>query len=99
MGIRDIARTWNPSPPGGVQTVMVQEFGNFTSQIIWKHAKHLGYRVSLPDFSQVDWELEDADFLFDRLNAHVKWAPSKVQVCASRKFWYIDIGGGKKNEL
>jgi len=38
--IRDIARSWKPPSPedGGVQWVLVQEFGNFTNQILWQNA-------------------------------------------------------------
>ena len=39
--MREIARDWQPPLPGdaGVHTVLVQEFGNFTNQILWWNAK------------------------------------------------------------
>lgn len=92
--IRDIARNW-PSPPAGengIRTVLVQEFANYTSQIIWSNAKDIGlYNGSMPDYSLKGWE-QTGDFLFDRLTINGKWPPSKAQVCVSRKFWINDRG-------
>lgn len=36
--IRDIARNWKPVE-NGLQWVLVQEFGNFTNQILWRNAE------------------------------------------------------------
>ena len=51
--IRDIAATWQPAKNGGggVQHVLVQEFGNLTNQILWMNAQNLGYNISMPDFA------------------------------------------------
>eukprot|EP00571_Detonula_confervacea_P003101 CAMPEP_0172318500 /NCGR_PEP_ID=MMETSP1058-20130122/35066_1 /TAXON_ID=83371 /ORGANISM="Detonula confervacea, Strain CCMP 353" /LENGTH=569 /DNA_ID=CAMNT_0013033349 /DNA_START=6 /DNA_END=1711 /DNA_ORIENTATION=+ len=95
--IRDIARNWPSSSSkvgenNGIRTVLVQEFSNYTSQVIWSNAKHIGlYNGSMPDFAQNGWE-QTGDFLFDRLSISGKWPPSKAQVCVSRKFWVNDHG-------
>lgn len=98
--IRDIAHNWQPPHPEerGVRTVLVQEFGNFTSQVIWSNARDIGYDIPAPDPSRPGWENEGADFLFDRLAIQGKWPPSKPQVCANRRQWYTDNKGGGKNE-
>ena len=97
--IRDVAYTW-PSrksddakrkKEGGVKNVLVQEFGNFTNQILWRNAQHLGYNVSSmfqhhqqqQTNNDVGWELSSTPFLLDRLPlAKRKWPPSISMVCA-----------------
>ncbi|KAL7531048.1 hypothetical protein ACHAXR_007926 [Thalassiosira sp. AJA248-18] len=85
--IRDIARTWNPPSPGndGIQWVLVQEFGNFTNQILWWNAHHIGYNITIPDFTKNDgWEKKGAEFLLHRYQGikSMKLAPSIPMVCA-----------------
>ncbi|KAL7527328.1 hypothetical protein ACHAXR_001898, partial [Thalassiosira sp. AJA248-18] len=90
--IRDIARTWTSSVvPGnnkGVQWVLVQEFGSFTNQILWKSAQHLGYDIQSTQQQQQQqegWELTGVDFLLDRLPLPKrKWPPSIPMVCAEK---------------
>ena len=92
--IHDIAHNWPISDSGvnGIKTVLVQEFSNYTSQIIWNNAKHIGlYNGSMPDYSQKGWE-QNGTFLFDRLTISGKWPPSKAQVCAEAKFWTNEQG-------
>ncbi|KAL7529301.1 hypothetical protein ACHAXR_002887, partial [Thalassiosira sp. AJA248-18] len=90
--IREIARNWPKE-----QIVLVQEFGNYTNQIIWSNARHIGlYNGTMPDFSTKGWE-QNADFLFERLFKNKQnWPPSKAQVCATQKsqFWFDE----NKNE-
>jgi len=83
--IRDIARNWTLPHPGneGVRWVLVQEYGNFTNQILWTNAQHLGYNVSMPDFSLKDgWEEQGVEFLLDRLPSST-WAPAIPMVCSN----------------
>ena len=72
--LRDIAR----DPPKMVKAkrILIQEFNNFTSQIIFANARSLGLIEELPDFSEEDWQLKYSDFLFKRLSAESFWAPS-----------------------
>ena len=90
--VRELARDWTPPPSGeaGVRAVLVQEFGNFTSQLVWTQARRAGWRdvPPTPDFAREGWELERADFLFARrLAGQGKWAPSKAHVCATNATW------------
>ena len=99
--IRDVAYTWPGSRSDdarrteeeGVKHVLVQEFGNFTNQILWRNAQHLGYNVTSSIFqhhhqqqqltNNVGWELSGTNFLLDRLPlAKRKWPPSISMVCA-----------------
>ncbi|KAL9185706.1 hypothetical protein ACHAXT_003483 [Thalassiosira profunda] len=85
--VRDIAQTWKPSPGGGVQWILVQEFGELTNQILWQNARHLGYNTSSFAVKHEDkgWEQSGVDFLLDRLPlAKRKWPPSIPMVCAER---------------
>ena len=89
--IRDVARTWpSPSPLAsqsakrGVEWVLVQEFGEFTNQILWKNAQHLGYDMT-PFKGEDGWELSGTQFLLDRLSwPQRKWPPSIPMVCAQK---------------
>lgn len=82
--LRGIAR--DPPKKGKVKRILIQEFGNFTSQVIYANAKSLGMIEELPDFSKKDWQLKDSDFLFKRLSAESFWAPSISMVCADKTF-------------
>ncbi|KAL9184236.1 hypothetical protein ACHAXT_002322 [Thalassiosira profunda] len=85
--IRDIARDWEQSAPGKVRHVLVQEFGNFTSQILWMNSKHIGLtNASTPDFAKRGWELPCADFFLKRVSAVTFWYPSASAVCAGPTF-------------
>jgi len=96
--VRDLANTWIPPTQGerGVRTVLVQEFGNFTSQLVWTNARHLGYHDfedDEPDFARRGWELDDAAFLFEqRLSGQGNWSPSKPHVCSTKDTWTDDRG-------
>ena len=93
--VRDIARDWVQPKPGKVRYVLVQEWGNFTNQILWMNAKHIQMtNSSKPDFSQSKWELPCADFLLKRLSAESFWNPSISMVCAERTFSAVN----KKNQ-
>lgn len=83
--VRDIARSWVPSQAGSVRWVLVQEFGNFTNQVVRVNAKHIELTTtSTPDFSQKGWELSGTDFLLKRLSAESFWNPSIAMVCAEQ---------------
>ena len=85
--IRRIARTWKSGPETSVKWILMQEFGNFTNQILWKSAQHLGYDVTGTENNQQTdgWELSGVDFLLDRLQwAKRKWPPSIPMVCAEK---------------
>lgn len=88
--VREIARTWNSGDGNGkargVKRVLVQEFGNFTNQILDTNARSLGYDVEPPSlFSQSGWELSRANAFLDRLPwPPRKWPPSVPMVCAER---------------
>ena len=85
--IRDIARGWEQSAPGKVRHVLVQEFGNFTSQILWMNSKHIGMtNASTVDFAKKGWELPCADFFLKRVSAVTFWYPSASAVCAGPTF-------------
>ncbi|KAL7476214.1 hypothetical protein ACHAW6_005108 [Cyclotella cf. meneghiniana] len=92
--IRDIAKNWTMSTErSGVRWVFVQEFANFTNQVLLFNAQHLGYNVSTPDFSVRDWENASYDaFLSQRLEGGCKWCPSIPMVCAD-----IDAHGTREN--
>ncbi|KAL7547422.1 hypothetical protein ACHAWF_010723 [Thalassiosira exigua] len=95
--IRDVAHDWKPpnGHPGEVQWVLVQEFGNFTNQIVWMNAKHVGLtNSSTPDFSKGGWELAGVDFLLKRLSAEPFWSPSIAMVCAEPTYPTVN----EKNE-
>ena len=80
--VRNIAASWVPPRPGSVKWVLVQEFGNFTNQVVMMSAKHAKITDLSADFSQLEWELASSDFLFKRLPAETFWNPSKAMVCA-----------------
>mmetsp|Transcript_11798 Transcript_11798/g.19494 ORF Transcript_11798/g.19494 Transcript_11798/m.19494 type:complete len:491 (-) Transcript_11798:92-1564(-) len=86
--IRQIARNWDFSQRNdlsSVRWILVQEFGNFTNQMIWTNAKHIGYDVDL-NFSVNGWEGVNTDFLLDRFEQVSKFhfSHSKAMVCAER---------------
>ena len=81
--IRDIAQTWKSS--SGVRHVLVQEFGNLTNQMLWLNAQHIGYNVTIPDFTKNDgWEKQGSDFLLHRYHGvnFDRFQPSIAMVCA-----------------
>lgn len=83
--LREIASTWMPPALNseGIHWVLVQEFAEFTNQLIWTNAKHLGY--NLPnDFSTHDWAIQNDAFLLDRLQNYTFWAPNISMVCGER---------------
>jgi len=87
--VRDIAKTWTATPGQGVQWILVQEFGDFTKQILWKNAQHLGYHMPENGVAHQQrdhgWELAGAHFLLDRLPLPKrKWPPSIPMVCAEK---------------
>lgn len=85
--IRDIARTWTYSEPGKVKHILVQEFGNFTNQILRMNAEHIQLtNTTTPDFSQDGWETSGANFLLNRLSSEPFWAPSISMVCANKTY-------------
>jgi len=85
--IRDIARTWKPNDNVEVQHVLVQEFGNFTNQILRMNAEHIRLtNTATPDFTKTNWELSGADFLLKRLSAESFWLSSICMVCAQPVF-------------
>lgn len=85
--MRDLARSWVPSGPGDVRFVLIQEFGNFTNQVLRKNSEHIRLtNTSTPDFSELGWEVSGKDFLLKRLSAEAYWAPSIAMVCAEPTF-------------
>jgi hypothetical protein len=63
--------------------VLVQEYGQYVSHIIWSNARHLGYSVSDPvDATHEMFMTEGPTFLFDRLNDGKEWSPSIPMVCS-----------------
>jgi len=94
--IRDVAMNWesirhsssSEKKKRGVKYILVQEFGQFTNEILWKSAQHLGIynNVSSLDSDKKQpngWELSGTSFLLDRLPlAKRKWPPSIPMVCA-----------------
>ncbi|KAL9182202.1 hypothetical protein ACHAXT_012854 [Thalassiosira profunda] len=96
--IRDIALEWNASAADEVRWVLVQEFGNLTNQILWRNAKHIGYNITMPDFSQSNgWERQGSEFLLHRyhgIKGNQQHAPSIPMVCA----YHIDQPFSTKNE-
>eukprot|EP00581_Thalassiosira_minuscula_P014380 CAMPEP_0183729158 /NCGR_PEP_ID=MMETSP0737-20130205/29832_1 /TAXON_ID=385413 /ORGANISM="Thalassiosira miniscula, Strain CCMP1093" /LENGTH=398 /DNA_ID=CAMNT_0025961283 /DNA_START=213 /DNA_END=1407 /DNA_ORIENTATION=+ len=72
--VHDVAREWKPPSDGedGVKWVMVQEFSNFTSSMLYENGKHIGYDTS------------SNDFFFERLvNGETSWAQSIPMVCSN----------------
>lgn len=90
--IRQVARSWMHHQASerlkkNVRWILVQEFGKFTTQMIWTNAKHMGYRVPLNFFSHGWSRAKNAEFLLDRLqqNSQFFWPPSIPMVCAGTK--------------
>ena len=85
--IRQIAKSWEFSQTKdiSVRLILVQELANFTNQLIWTNAKHMGYDVDL-DFSINGWDGMKASFLLDRFERVSKyfWPPSIPMVCSKR---------------
>eukprot|EP00581_Thalassiosira_minuscula_P011811 CAMPEP_0183722994 /NCGR_PEP_ID=MMETSP0737-20130205/14760_1 /TAXON_ID=385413 /ORGANISM="Thalassiosira miniscula, Strain CCMP1093" /LENGTH=586 /DNA_ID=CAMNT_0025953243 /DNA_START=506 /DNA_END=2263 /DNA_ORIENTATION=- len=86
--IRDVAHSWNPPVNGteGIGTVLVQEFGNFTNQILWHNARHIGYNLTLPNNfattnTNASWERTGSEFLLHRMYPDRQYAPSISMVC------------------
>ena len=82
--IRNVARNWIPRLPeeGGPKTVLVQEFGNYTNQILLRNAQQIGYNTSTPDFAKVGWEKELTDILLHRHTlVGGEYPPSIPMVC------------------
>eukprot|EP00581_Thalassiosira_minuscula_P001575 CAMPEP_0183734918 /NCGR_PEP_ID=MMETSP0737-20130205/45159_1 /TAXON_ID=385413 /ORGANISM="Thalassiosira miniscula, Strain CCMP1093" /LENGTH=582 /DNA_ID=CAMNT_0025968537 /DNA_START=140 /DNA_END=1888 /DNA_ORIENTATION=+ len=97
--VRDIARNWVPKEPGSAEWVLVQEFGNFTNQVLRMNAEHIKLtNSSTPDFSQKEWELGGTDFLLKRLSAATYWYPSIAMVCAEQTFPTINDKKKKVDE-
>jgi hypothetical protein len=89
--IRDVAMNWESIRQNkrGVKYILVQEFGQFTNEILWKSAQHLGIYKNIANYSDTKnqynngWELSGTSFLLDRLPlAKRKWPPSIPMVCA-----------------
>ena len=85
--IRTIAQNWKPpaSEGDGVKYVLVQEFGMLTNQILWLNAQHIGYNITIPDFTKNDgWEKQGSEFLLHRYQGikSMRHAPSIPMVCA-----------------
>ena len=93
--IRDVAMNWesirhsssSEKKKRGVKYVLVQEFGQFTNEILWKSAQNLGIYNNISsldsDTKHNGWELSGTSFLLDRLPlAKRKWPPSIPMVCA-----------------
>ena len=84
--VRDVAATW-PAAAGGerrVRRVLVQEFGPFTSQVVWTNARHLGYgKTEEVAFSQKGWERNVSGAFLERLATGAAWSPSIPMVCAA----------------
>lgn len=73
--VHEVAREWKPPKEGqdGVQYVLVQEFSNFTQQILYENGKHIGYDIS------------SNDFFFERLKeGKTSWPQSIPMVCANK---------------
>ena len=73
--IHEVAREWKPPQEGedGVQWVLVQEFSNFTSQILYENGKFMGYDTS------------SNKFFFERLvGGTTNWPQSIPMVCANK---------------
>jgi hypothetical protein len=94
--IREIATMWHErkktvdNRDGGVQHVLVIEYGMYVNQVIWTNALYLNYNVSSPlsiggaATSHNIYELEGPSFLFDRLNNDRKdFPPTIAMVCSS----------------
>lgn len=83
--VRDLAAGWAPPRQlGGVTRVLVQEFGNFTNQVVRMNAEHIKLvHTATPDFAQMGWELAGTEFLLQRLTSDHFWVPSAAMVCAS----------------
>ncbi|KAL7544232.1 hypothetical protein ACHAWF_010052 [Thalassiosira exigua] len=72
--VHEVARSWQPlSEDDGVQYVMVQEFANFSSGILYEQGKQMGYDVS------------SNAFFFERLKGGTtSWAQSIPMVCSNK---------------
>jgi hypothetical protein len=83
--IREIARGWHARrkhSTGGVQQVLVIEYGSYCNHIIWSNGRHLGYNVTHPlRADELDFAAEGPFFLLDRLHDG-EWGPSIPQVCS-----------------
>jgi len=83
--IREIARTWHTRTDynGGVQNVLVLEYGTYYNHIIWSSAIHLGYNVTPPlRATEQTFDNEGPTFLLDRLQNVGEWPASISMVCS-----------------
>ena len=79
--IRDIARS-QPQP-----LILVQEFGNFTNQLLRINAEYLQMTdKASPEFSQDGWELNNAGYILKRLSSETYWLPPVCMVCANKTY-------------
>lgn len=102
--IRKIAKDWEILPTndrGNVRWILVQELGNFTNQMIWTNAKHIGYTYVDLDFSRNGWDVDNPDFLFDRfeLKSKFHWPPSIPMVCADRPTDTTNVRSCEQNQI
>ena len=93
--VRDIAQSWIPPEPGSAQHILVQEWGNFTNQILWMNARHIKLTDAPPDFTQKGWEITGADFYLKRLSAAAYWASATCMICAEKTFPTTNEKGDK----
>ena len=84
--IRNIARDWHSKREmnvGGLQNVLVAEYGSYYNHILWSNGRHLGYNVTHPlRATQSIFDTEGPDMLLDRLQNAGEWPPSIPMVCS-----------------
>jgi hypothetical protein len=83
--IRKISRDWHfmrEINVGGLEQVLVAEYGSYYNHILWSNGRHLGYNVTHPlRATQSIFDTEGPDMLLDRLQDAGEWPPSIPMVC------------------
>jgi hypothetical protein len=62
----------------GPQWVLIQEFGNFTNQIMTLNAQHLGFEDVPTSFSDFGWENNLSSVLLNRMDRDPFVFPKRV---------------------
>ncbi|KAL7444590.1 hypothetical protein ACHAXH_006442 [Discostella pseudostelligera] len=84
--MRSIARDWHlmrETNVGGLQHILVVEYGSYYNHIIWSNGRHLGYNVTHPiRATEFIFETEGPDLLLDRVQGGGEWPPSIPMICS-----------------
>ncbi len=106
--IRQIAREWHSmreTNVGGLQHILVVEYGSYCNHIIWSNGRHLGYNVTHPlRATEYIFDIEGPDMLLDRLQGADEefpgaWQPSIPMICSDTSLLGPDRRACNRNYL